>query len=91
MPRRRAGSGFARPGRESIWDGIYRVIRNTGRNRMLINDSAQTHPERAVPWRIPDRVHMVRTHGTKKTNRRKYPPAGGFGYLVRDGPAFHWG
>ncbi|GBP49274.1 Retrovirus-related Pol polyprotein from type-1 retrotransposable element R1 [Eumeta japonica] len=31
--------------RESIWDGIYRVIRNTGRNRedvLLINDSGQT-------------------------------------------------
>ncbi|GBP91338.1 hypothetical protein EVAR_57755_1 [Eumeta japonica] len=31
--------------RESVWDGIYRVIRNTGRNRedvLLINDSGQT-------------------------------------------------
>ncbi|GBP65866.1 Retrovirus-related Pol polyprotein from type-1 retrotransposable element R1 [Eumeta japonica] len=31
--------------RESIWDGVYRVIRNTGRNRedvLLINDSGQT-------------------------------------------------
>ncbi|GBP01626.1 hypothetical protein EVAR_90443_1 [Eumeta japonica] len=32
-------------GWESVWDGIYRVIRNTGRNRedvLLINDSGQT-------------------------------------------------
>ncbi|GBP96414.1 Putative 115 kDa protein in type-1 retrotransposable element R1DM [Eumeta japonica] len=34
-----------RQDRESVWDGIYRVIRNTGRNRedvLLINDSGQT-------------------------------------------------
>ncbi|GBP68556.1 Probable RNA-directed DNA polymerase from transposon X-element [Eumeta japonica] len=45
MPRRRAGNGFAPPRTGSVWDGIYRVIRNTGRNRedvLLINDSGQT-------------------------------------------------
>ncbi|GBP92805.1 Putative 115 kDa protein in type-1 retrotransposable element R1DM [Eumeta japonica] len=40
-----ADAGMWSRNMESVWDGIYRVIRNTGRNRedvLLINDSGQT-------------------------------------------------
>ncbi|GBP65853.1 Retrovirus-related Pol polyprotein from type-1 retrotransposable element R1 [Eumeta japonica] len=73
--------------RESTWDGVYRVIRDTGKNRedvLLINDSGQTcSPNESAVFLMntffpDDRVDADDPYHTEAFNPKKGPGIDGF-------------